>query len=156
MPAKVIQTYLSTKTWVCSKELLCNACPRKLQFASHYNFSWQEACGWDSTCHDHLQPHVLLRHSVWGKMTELQGCSCAQPWAPPPSRAWSPSPGCGHQECVRNIQKCMKREGCLFSPMACRAAGTPAQGECALKASASQCSRGHFLATARWFGLKMY
>lgn len=37
-----------------------------------------------------------------------------------------------------------------------RVAGTPALGECAVKAAASQYSRERFLATARWFGLKMY
>lgn len=39
-------------------------------------------------------------------------------------------------------------------PMPCWVAGT--QGECALKAVASQYSRGYFLAAERWFGLKMY
>lgn len=139
------------KAWVVSKEFLCNGWSQKATFSSHCDFWWQEACGWDRTCHDHLQPHVLLRHCVCGKMTVLQGCSCAQAWAPRPSTACPPSPACGHQTWARNVQKCMKGEGCLFSCHDLQGS----RHSCALEALASQYSREHFLATARCFGLKM-
>lgn len=46
MPARVIQAYLSIKKLESVlKSFFVMACPRKLQFPSHYDFSRQEACG---------------------------------------------------------------------------------------------------------------